>query len=432
MTLSAGTRLGPYEIVSAIGAGGMGEVYRARDTRLDRTVAIKILHTHLSTNPDLRARFEREAKTISALQHAKICVLYDVGKEGDLDFLVMEYLEGETLATRLKRKPLSLDESLRIAIDLADALDAAHPHSVMHRDLKPGNVMLAKSGAKLMDFGLAKPLGFAASASIPAFSAAATMTSPASPLTKAGTVVGTVQYMSPEQIQGREADARSDLFAFGATLYEMLSGKRAFEGKSQLSVAGAILERDPAPLSTLQPLIPPSLERVVNKCLAKDPEERWQTARDLATQLRWIAEGTTGTATVSPATKASRRGLVYGVLGLALVSLFAAIFISVAYLRLARAPRRTIVSQIAPPDNARFDFSGSIGLALSPDGRALAFPATDDSERTMLWVRTLDSLVAHPLPGTERASDTFWSPDSRELGFYADLKLKTVPVSGGL
>jgi serine/threonine protein kinase len=218
----------------------MGEVYRARDTRLDRTVAIKVLPAHLSTNPDLRARFEREAKAISALQHSNICVLHDVGKEADVDFLVMEYLEGETLASRLGRKALALDEALRIAIEVADALDTAHRQGVIHRDLKPGNIMLTKSGAKLMDFGLAKPHGLAASGSLPAFSAVATMTSPASPITTAGTVVGTVQYMSPEQVQGHEADARSDLFAFGATLYEMLSGNRAFEGKSQLSVARRI------------------------------------------------------------------------------------------------------------------------------------------------------------------------------------------------
>jgi Tol biopolymer transport system component len=411
----------------------MGEVYRARDTRLDRTVAIKVLPTHLSANPDLRARFEREAKAISALQHSNICVLHDVGKEADVDFLVMEYLEGETLAARLARKLLALDEALRIAIEVADALDIAHRHGVIHRDLKPGNIMLTKSGAKLMDFGLAKPHGFATSGSIPAFSAVATMTSPVSPITTAGTVVGTVQYMSPEQIQGHEADARSDLFAFGATLYEMLSGKRAFQGKSQLSVASAILEKDPEPLSALQPLTPPSLDRVVRKCLAKDPEERWQNSRDLATELRWIAEGaTTGAAAGNEAMiRGRRRGLLYG--AVAVVFFLAAIVSAVSYWRLARAPVRAIISEIAPPDNARFIFSGPTGGApvISPDGHALAFCATDENGKAMLWVRSLDSLAAHLLPGTEGAGDPFWSPDSRSLGFFAESKLKTIDASGG-
>ena len=433
MPLSAGTRLGPYEIVSAIGAGGMGEVYRARDTRLDRSVAIKVLPAHLSANPDLRARFEREAKTISALQHAHICVLHDVGKEADIDFLVMEYLEGVTLAARLARKPLSVDESLHIAIDLADALDAAHRHGVMHRDLKPGNVMLTKGGAKLMDFGLAKPYGSPARGSLPASSSVTTMTTPDSPITTEGAVVGTVQYMSPEQIQGHEADARSDLFAFGATLYEMLSGKRAFEGKPRHSVASAILENDPAPLHTLQPLTPRSLERVVSRCLAKDPEDRWQNARDLATALRWIAEeGGSGTAEGGQAVSNGRqRELRYG--ALAFVSLLAAIFGAVSYWRLGRVPARTIVSQSAPPENARFAFNlhtrGSPTLA--PDGHAVAFPARDESGKTMLWVHSLDAAAAHPLPGTEGAGDSFWSPDSRAIGFFADGKLKTVDASGG-
>jgi len=434
MPLSAGTRLGPYEIVSPIGAGGMGEVYRATDTRLDRTVAIKVLPAHLSSNPDLRARFEREAKAISALQHSNICVLHDVGKEADVDFLVMEYLEGETLAARLPRKPLAVDEALRIAIEVADALDTAHCRGVIHRDLKPGNIMLTKSGAKLMDFGLAKPYGLAASGSLPAFSAVATMTSPASPITTAGTVVGTVQYMSPEQIQGHEADARSDLFAFGATLYEMLTGKRAFAGKSQLSVASAILEKDPEPLGTLQPLTPPSLERLVSKCLAKNPEERWQNTRDLASELRWIAEGggTAGTAPGSKlAAKRRKRELLVG--ALAVGFLLAAILSAVSYWRVERTPARVIIAEITPPDKVQFrtdPFAGGTPV-LSPDGRALAFCGADENGKTMLWVRSLNSLVAHPLPGTEGAVDPFWSADSGALGFFAGGKLKTVAASGG-
>src|ERR1700732_2178664 len=307
MALTSGTKLGPYEIQSLLGAGGMGEVYRARDARLDREVAIKVLAAHLSDNLELRTRFEREAKAISGLQHPNICVLYDVGRQDGVDFLVMEYLQGETLSARLERKPLTTDETLRIAIDVADALDKAHRSGIVHRDLKPGNVMLTKSGAKLMDFGLAKLQTFAAGSqsATPACSAVATMASMASPVTVAGTLVGTVQYMSPEQIQGKEADARSDIFAFGAMPYEMLSGKRAFQGKSQLSLASAILERDPDPIVTIQPLTPPALEQVVRTCLAKDPDDRFQSAHDLKLQLQWISAG--GSQVGAPAVVSSRR-----------------------------------------------------------------------------------------------------------------------------
>jgi len=292
MALSAGTKLGPYEIQAPFGAGGMGEVYRARDTRLGREVAIKLLPSHLSQNPDFRARLEREAQSISSLHHPHICVLHDIGRQEGVDFLVMEYLEGETLAARLAHKPLSTEEALRIGMEIAEALDAAHRHGITHRDLKPGNVMLTKTGSKLMDFGLAKQgVAPAARSPAPSFSAVATAATLASPITVAGTVVGTVQYMSPEQIQGKEADARSDIFAFGAVLYEMVSRKRSFEGKSQLSVASAILESEPKPISTVQPLTPPALEHLVRTCLAKDPEERFQSAHDLKLQLRWIAAG---------------------------------------------------------------------------------------------------------------------------------------------
>jgi eukaryotic-like serine/threonine-protein kinase len=307
MPLTSGTKLGPYEIIAPLGAGGMGEVYRARDTRLDRDVAIKVLPSHLSESPDLRARFEREAKTISGLQHPNICVLYDVGRQDGVDFLVMEHLEGETLASRLARKPMTPEETIRIGIEIADALDKAHRSGIVHRDLKPGNVMLTKSGAKLMDFGLAKLQAVASGATsgTPAFSAVATLPNMASPITVAGTIVGTVQYMSPEQIQGKEADARSDIFAFGAMLYEMLTGKRAFEGKSQLSVASAVLEKDPEPIAALQPLTPPALEHLVRTCLDKDPDQRFQSAHDLKLQLQWITAG--GSQAGAPAVVASQR-----------------------------------------------------------------------------------------------------------------------------
>jgi serine/threonine protein kinase len=402
----------------------MGEVYRARDTRLDRTVAIKVLREHLSSNSDFVGRFAREAKAISALQHPNICVLYDVGREDGIDYLTMEYLEGETLAQRLARKPLNLQESLRIAIEVASALDAAHRHGVVHRDLKPGNIMLTKSGAKLMDFGLAKPQGLAASA--PAFSAAATITSP---ITAAGMVVGTVQYMSPEQVQGREADTRSDLFAFGATLYEMVSGKRAFDGKSQISIASAILEKDPAPLTSLLPLTPQSLDRLVTTCLAKDPEDRWQNARDLVTELRWIADrGIPGRAPTR------KREYLYG--AIAIMSVLAAISTFWHRFRALAPDRPVIVSQIAPPEGGQFSFtrfSSTVGgsPAIAPDGRSIVLPVLDDTGKVMLWVRSLDSAVAHSLPGTEGASDPFWSPDGRAIGFFADRALRTVDVSGG-
>src|SRR5579871_285681 len=312
MPLAQGTKLGPYEIQSAIGAGGMGEVYRARDTRLERIVAIKVLPTHLNSSPELRARFEREAKAISALQHPHICVLHDIGTQADVDYLVMEYLEGETLYSRLARKPLTTEESIKIAIEVADALDKAHRSGIVHRDLKPGNVMLTKSGAKLMDFGLAKPSTFSSGpkSGTPSVSSMATMAATvadlASPVTVAGTLIGTVQYMSPEQIQGKEADARSDIFAFGSMLYEMLSGKRAFQGKSQLSLASAILERDPEPIVTLQPMTPPALEQIVRTCLAKDPDDRFQSAHDLKLQLQWIASAGMSQAG-APALVTSRR-----------------------------------------------------------------------------------------------------------------------------
>src|SRR5262245_10600801 len=294
LALSTGTRLGPYAILAPLGAGGMGEVYRARDTRLERTVAIKVLKSQLTHSSELRTRFEREAKVVSQLQHPHICVLHDVGRDGATDFLVMEFLEGESLSNRLRKGPLATPELLKIAMEIADALDKAHRAGVIHRDLKPGNVMLTKTGAKLLDFGLAKPAGKAAAsgAGAPLLSAAVTTSSPSpqlSPLTTQGAIVGTIQYMSPEQIEGKEADARSDIFAFGAMLYEMATGKRAFDGKSQISVASAILEKDPEPITSIQALAPPALEHIVQRALTKQPDDRWQSASDIKAELKWIA-----------------------------------------------------------------------------------------------------------------------------------------------
>src|ERR1700758_3899827 len=287
MGLRSGTQLGPYEILSAIGAGGMGEVYRARDTRLERIVAVKILPDHLSDRAELRERFEREARTIASLNHPHICTLHDIGHQDGTDFLVMEYLEGETLADRLKKGPLPLDQVLQYAIEISDALDKALRKGMTLRDLKPGNIMLTKSGTKLLDFGLAKLRQDAA---------------PGSPLsqlptanegiTAQGTILGTLQYMAPEQLEGKDVDARTDIFAFGAVVYEMATGQKAFEGKSQASLIAKILEREPPPMSTLQPMTPQQLDRVVRKCLAKQPEKRWQTASDMCDQLKWIAEET--------------------------------------------------------------------------------------------------------------------------------------------
>src|SRR3989475_9722760 len=285
MPLNPGTKLGPYEIVSPLGAGGMGEVYHARDTRLGRDVAIKILPQQLSKDPVRKQRFEREAKTISGLNHPHICTLHDVGSQDGVDYLVMECVEGETLAKRLEKGPLPLDQVLKYGTQIADALDKAHRSGVVHRDLKPGNIMLTSTGVKLLDFGLAKPAAPPLTGAT--LSAVATQTSA---VTEQGTIVGTFQYMSPEQVEGKELDGRSDVFPLGAVLYETLTGQRAFPGKSQLSVASAILEKEPAPISTVKPMTPPTLDHAVKKCLAKIPDERWQSASDLASELRGISE----------------------------------------------------------------------------------------------------------------------------------------------
>lgn len=436
MRLAAGSKLGPYEILSALGAGGMGEVYRARDTRLGREVAVKVLPEQFARDAQFRQRFEREARAVSSLNHPHICVLYDVGRdEAAGDFLVMELLEGETLAERVKKGKLALQELLRIGLEIADALDKAHRKGVVHRDLKPANIMLTKGGAKLMDFGLAKPLavGGAGSGTAPLLSAAATV-SGASPLTSAGAIVGTIQYMSPEQIEGKEADARSDVFAFGAVLYEMATGERAFQGKSQISVASAILEKDPEPISKTLPLVPATLDRVIAQCLAKDPDERFQCAHDLGIELNWIAEG--GVSPVSsPAEVGGQRPrlqrLAWAAAG---VGLLAAVFFAVAYIRRASEVTRAIRSQISAPEKLTFAFTGpptNGGPVLSPDGTRMVFPANDAQGREALWVRPMDSLTAQRLEGTEGGTFPFWSPEGRYLGFFAGGKLKKINVSGG-
>ncbi len=421
MTLAAGTKLGPYEILAPLGAGGMGEVYRARDTRLDRIVAIKVLPSLLSGDPERRQRFEREARAVSSLNHPHICTLYDIGQHDRTDYLVLEYLEGETLAARLERGPLPSDQLLRIAIEIADALEKAHHHGVIHRDLKPGNIMLTKSGSKLLDFGLAKPM-------LRPDAALTTMATAAKPLTTEGAIVGTFLYMAPELLEGKDADARSDLFAFGSVLYEMATGKRAFEGKTTASVIAAILEREPAPITSLQPMTPPALERVVKTCLAKDPEERFQSAHDLKLQLQWIAEAGSQAGVPAPvvARRKNRERVAWAIAGVLVVI---SALLAVGFILRAPQPQPVIRASIGLPPQATAPLGGS--FSDSPDGRRLAFAAAPAGGQLQLWVRPLDSLTAQPLAGTEGAGYPFWSPDSHYLGFFAEGKLKKIDPSGG-
>jgi serine/threonine protein kinase len=436
--LANGTKLGPYEIHEQLGAGGMGEVYRAVDTRLDRTVAIKVLATQLSSSPELKQRLEREARTISCLNHPHICQLYDVGSHEGSEYLVMEFLEGETLASRLRKGAMPIAEILKVGIAISEALAVAHRQGIVHRDLKPGNIMLTSSGAKLMDFGLAKPFGMPAAASSsavpPSFTAAATLSgpSPLSPLTTAGTIVGTIQYMSPEQIEGKEADARSDIFAFGAVLYEMAAGKRPFEGKSQLSLASSILEKDPEPISTIKMETPPLLDHVVTTCLQKNPEERFQTAHDVKLQLQWIATEKPAASAASTAVASSTRSgkLLWtaGVLAALVLGAVAGIF-----LLHPKRPAQSIRTVINPPEKTTLNLSGDFAgpPVLAPDGSRVAFTATGPEGKIMLWVRPMDTLEARMLPDTTGAIFPFWSPDSRSIGFFSDNKLKTVDLNGG-
>jgi serine/threonine protein kinase len=428
MTLSAGTRLGPYEILSPLGAGGMGEVYKARDTRLNRGVAVKVLSSHLSASAELRQRFEREAKTISQLSHPHICTLYDVGREGETEYLVMELLEGETLLDRLAKGPLPLDQTLRYGVEIADALDKAHRQGIVHRDLKPSNVMLTGAGVKLLDFGLAKSISLARG---PSSSTKSATVAGSDNVTREGSILGTLPYMAPEQLEGKEADTRTDVFALGAVLYEMATGKAAFSGTSQASLISAIMKEDPAPISTLRPLTPAALDRALRACIAKAPDDRWQSTADLARELRWIAEQPDSSVTLGggPGRRA-KAGLAVAV---ALGTLAAAAF-GVILLRPHPAAPQSFRFSISEPRGTYFSSSASeVGgaPALSPDGRWLVFSATDNSGKNQLWIRGLDSVVAHPLAGTDNAIDPFWSPDSRLIGFFSDYKLLKVDVGGG-
>jgi serine/threonine protein kinase len=433
MALAAGTLLGPHRLVSLIGAGGMGEVYKATDTRLNRTVAIKVLSPHFSENPELKQRFAQEAQTIASLKHPHICVLYDVGNQDGVDYLVMEYLEGESLAERLSRGPLPLDQALKLAREISDALDKAHRQGVVHRDCKPGNIMMTKAGAKLLDFGLAR---LKQPGPAPAFAALSSLPTERSGLTATGTILGTLQYMAPEQLEGKEADSRTDIFAFGAVLYETVTGKKAFEGKSQVSLIGAILEREPPPIATLQPASPPALDLVIKRCLAKDPDERWQSAGDLAVGLNWLTDPAiaSGGQTLSkPARRSRLWPSVAGVSSLIAIALAAMLVYdylapreSAAVRFFISAPDKTVFeSGVAPGNN------GYTGGSISPDARKLAFTARDEAGKVMLWVRAMDTLAAETLPGTDGAAMPFWSPDSRSIAFFAQGKLKKIDVEGG-
>jgi eukaryotic-like serine/threonine-protein kinase len=427
--LAPGTTLGPYKVITLIGSGGMGEVYRALDTRLGRDVALKVLAPRLAATPEVRARFEREARTISQLNHPHICTLYDVGRQEGQDYLVMELVKGETLARRLERGPLPDREALVLGAQIAEALDKAHRAGVVHRDLKPGNIMLTAGGAKLMDFGLARVAGFAPSAAAPADSPTISR-----PLTAEGTIVGTFQYIAPEQLEGKEADVRSDIWALGCVLYEMATGRRAFDGDSQASLIAAIMDREPPAITALKPMSPPALDHLVRLCLAKDPADRWQSARDVAHEFSWIAEvGSQAGVPAPPAMRRRRRERLAW--GLALGALILAIGAAAALLvargaRRALGPAMTRFAVLAP--GGATVLTDPSTAVISPDGRTLAFIAIDQAGLPRLWVRPLDALSAEALRGTENAFCPFWSADSRFLAFFTGGKLWKVAVAGGL
>ncbi|HTO87765.1 MAG TPA: protein kinase [Thermoanaerobaculia bacterium] len=426
MTLPIGTKLGPYEVVAPLGAGGMGEVYKARDTRLERTVAVKVLPSGVSSTPEARQRFEREARTISKLSHPHICALHDVGREGEIEYLVMEYLEGETLAERLAKGALSLEQTLRYGQQIADALDKAHRRGIVHRDLKPGNVMLTKSGVKLLDFGLAKVIGPEVSPS--ELTSNPTAAAP-SALTQEGTLLGTLPYMAPEQLEGKEADARTDIFALGATLYEMVSGHKAFSGSSRASLISSILRDDPRPASQIEPTSPAVLDRVIGRCLAKDPERRWQSAADVGLELDWIARGGAERVEAEPRVVPRLRWPIGLTVAAVLVAALAVLY---AARRPAAATAPPIRFSIRAPQGTHFPWVRTQSLfAVSPDGQRIVFVARSENARDNLWVRALSQLSAVALGGTEGAAAPFWSPDSRSIAFFADGKLKRIDAEGG-
>jgi hypothetical protein len=434
MTLSAGTKLGPYEIISPLGAGGMGEVYKAKDTRLERTVAVKVLPQHLSSSPEVRQRFEREAKTISQLSHPHICALYDVGREGETEYLVMEYLEGETLLDRLAKGPLPLEQTLRYGQEIADSLDKAHRQGIVHRDLKPGNVMITKSGVKLLDFGLAKAMA----PTTPPSSLTSLPTHQG--LTQEGTILGTFQYMAPEQLEGKDADARTDIFAFGAVLYEMATGRKAFAAGSQASLITAIMSSEPPAISTVQPTAPPALERVIRTCLAKDPEDRWQSAGDLKRELRWVGAGSsTAAPSAVPAVRARRpwrEALAWGLAAAAIVAVAALLLLGRGAVGSgAPASPLQLSLDLLPGEKLALAANDSSGvLQLAPDGRHMAYVVRKGAT-TELKLRRLDTGETRAVPGTIGAWNPFFSPDGSWIGFTTAGRgngvLRKVALGGG-
>jgi serine/threonine protein kinase len=434
MPLTSGTTLGPYQIDAPLGAGGMGEVYTATDTRLDRTVAIKVLPEHVAADPDLKQRFEREARTVAALNHPHICTLHDIGNQDGIDFLVMEYLDGETLAERLEKGALPLDQALQIAIEIADALDKAHRQGIVHRDLKPGNIMLTKAGAKLLDFGLAKLKPAEEAGELSA------LPTQAADLTQEGSILGTFQYMAPESLEGQEADARTDIFALGAVVYELVSGRKAFEGKSQASLIAAIMHVDPPAMSSLQVMSPPVLDQIVKTCLAKDPDQRWQTAGDVGRQLQWVREG--GSQADLPVAVSRRRRTRQWLSGALAGGTVAAVVTGLAVWGLIRAdpvtPPTSRLSVTLPSENELL-LSGQphSSIALSPDGSRLVYigfarsPLRAQVPRS-LFLRSLSTLDVRELPGTAGAVQPFFSPDGEWVGFFTpDGELKTLVLEGG-
>jgi Tol biopolymer transport system component len=422
-TLTPGRRLGVFEIERFLGAGGMGEVYSARDTHLDRRVAIKVLSSEAATDPRGRARLVYEARAIARLSHPRICALHDMGHHDGIDFLVMEYLEGESLAARLRKRPMPIAQALRTAIEIAEALAAAHAQGIVHRDLKPANIMLTEGGAKLLDFGLARPRAGDAFRS-----SSATDTSSISQ-TAPGSVIGTLRYMAPEQLEGKEVDARVDIFAFGAVLYEMVTGRKAFDGTSPPSVMSAILSSDPPAVATLQPLTPPALEQVIRTCLAKDREDRWASAHDVVLQLEWMARD--GSQVAAPATAVGRmryRNRLAWIVAVLAVAVAAGAGLWATGSRRSRSDAALRVLSVPAPFGSTF--ATAEAPAISPDGGRLAFVGHDAGGRRLLYVRAFDAFgAAESLAGTDGASMPFWSPDNRRLGFFAQGKLKTVELA---
>ncbi|KAA3632146.1 MAG: hypothetical protein DWP97_11635 [Calditrichaeota bacterium] len=423
MSLNAGQTLGPYKIIEQAGAGGMGEVYKAEDTRLDRTVAIKVLPATFALNDDIKARFQREAKVISSLNHPNICTLYDVGEEKGLQYLVMEFIEGETLAEKIKRGPIPMAELLDIAIQIADALDKAHKQNLIHRDLKPGNIMLTKNGAKLLDFGLAK---VSLDSSAPGVHSITQTT----PLTGIGTLLGTMQYMAPEQLEGKEADARSDIFAFGAVMYEMATGARAFSGSSQATLIASIIKEEPRSVSEIQPSLPAILEQTIAQCMSKDPDQRWQSAGDLKRSLQWISEGKITTKSgLIPQNRSTRETIT--MIGM-IVFFLALVSVSYFYWERLSEIKHKSMSYILPPVGTDFDEFAGGHFAISPNGEKLAFVSIDTANlESQLYIRPINSLQALPIPNSKNAMLPFWSPDSRYVAFFIDGKLKKVLATGG-